>query len=490
MRFAIILTLSATAAVAQTPSTTPAISGTSSAISVRVNRSSVISHGTAIRRVALASPKIADAVVVSAHEIVVNGVSNGDTTLLIWDATGARDTYEIHVFSEDRQLETVRSQLASELGSDFSLSVEGDSVFLKGVAPDLYTAERAVSIAATLGKVVNLLHVKVPVEAPQILLKVKFANVDRSRTNQFGINIFSLNQKGWGNSNTGQFGAAPQFDGASKSVTWTQMLQLFYLRPDLNLAAAIQDLEANNVLEVLAEPNLLTVAGRSASFLAGGEFPFPTLQGGGSGIGQVTIQFKEFGVRLNFLPTITPQGKIHLMVQPEVSSLDYANGLTVSGYTVPGLDSRRVKTEVELVNGQSFVIAGLLDSQVTETLEKMPGLSSIPLLGKLFESRSRLKNNTELLVVVTPELVEPIPSGAPLPSIKMPVATLPGAPAAPQNPVAGNAKLAEKPKVVTVQQMKETTAAEAEAAAAASAAGTDSHPSGESTSSMGGTVAH
>jgi pilus assembly protein CpaC len=177
------------------------------------------------------------------------------------------------------------------------------------------------------------------------------------------------------------------------------------------------------------------MSGRPASFLAGGEFPFPTLQGGGAGVGQVTIQFKEFGIRLNFLPTVTARGTINLVVTPEVSSLDYANGLTVSGATIPGLATRRVQTEVELENGQSFVIAGLLDNQITETLNKIPGLASIPLLGKLFQSRALLKNNSELLVMVTPELVGPIQAGAKLPEVKMEIPFLKGtAPAPPQTP--------------------------------------------------------
>jgi pilus assembly protein CpaC len=152
-------------------------------------------------------------------------------------------------------------------------------------------------------------------------------------------------------------------------------------------------------------------------------------------VGQITIQFKEFGIRLNFLPTITPRGTIRLVVTPEVSSLDYANGLTVSGFTIPGLATRRVQTEVELETGQSFVIAGLLDNQVTENLNKIPGLSSIPLLGKLFQSRSLAKNNTELLVLVTPELVGPIPANVKPPGVKMDAPFLNGtAPTAPQNP--------------------------------------------------------
>ena len=170
--------------------------------------------------------------------------------------------------------------------------------------------------------------------------------------------------------------------------------------------------------------------------MAGGEFPFPTIQGGASGVGQITIQFKEFGVRLNFLPVVTPRGTIRLTVTPEVSSLDYANGLSISGYTVPGLATRRVQTEIELENGQSFVIAGLLNNQVTDQLSKMPGLANIPLLGKLFQSRSTNRSSSELLIMVTPELVNPIVAGAKVPEMHFPREFLKGAPTnAPQQPV-------------------------------------------------------
>jgi pilus assembly protein CpaC len=251
----------------------------------------------------------------------------------------------------------------------------------------------------------------VPPSAPQILLKVRFATVSRTAAQQFGVNIFSLNQKGIANSTTTQFGQYPSIMYPNSGMSFQDLLNIFYFRPDLNIGTFIQALEANNILQILAEPNLLTVSGEQASFLAGGEFPFPTIQGGAGGVGQITIQFKEFGIRLNFLPIVTPRGSILLKVTPEVSSLDYSNGLTVNGYSVPGLASRRVQTQVELENEQSFVIAGLLDNQITEQLNKIPGLASIPVLGKLFESKSYQKSDTELLVVVTPELVRPAPAG-------------------------------------------------------------------------------
>jgi pilus assembly protein CpaC len=425
-------------AASKQPSEIVAMPDTPSDLKVTVDRSAIVEHATAIRRLSVANGEIAEAVAVSSTEVLINGKTPGQTSLILWDAKGYRTRYEVHVVASDSKIDAVRRELSEELaGQDVSLTLQDGNVFLRGTVRDVTAADRAVAIASTLGKVINLLRVLVPVGEPQILLKVRFANVDRAATSQLGLNLFSTAAKGVGSVSTGQFGGPPAFSlgNQSASATLSNLLNVFFYRPDLNFGAMIQALEAKSVLQILAEPNLLTISGRPASFLAGGEFPFPTLQGGGAGVGQVTIQFKEFGIRLNFLPTVTARGTINLVVTPEVSSLDYANGLTVSGATIPGLATRRVQTEVELENGQSFVIAGLLDNQITETLNKIPGLANIPLLGKLFQSRSLTKNNSELLVMVTPELVGPIPVSARVPEVKMDMPFLKGtAPAPPQNP--------------------------------------------------------
>jgi pilus assembly protein CpaC len=209
-------------------------------------------------------------------------------------------------------------------------------------------------------------------------------------------------------------------------VTLSDALNLFLFRPDLNLGVTIRALQSRSLLEILAEPNLLAINGRPASFLAGGEFPVPVVQSGVGGAGTVTIQWREFGVRINFLPVVTARGTIRLRVAPEVSSLDAANGIILSGFRIPAIATRRVQTEIELQDGQSFVIAGLLNNQVIESWNKVPGLGDIPLIGRLFQSRARTKNNTELLVVVTPELVRPIPAGQAAPDVKRPERFLEG----------------------------------------------------------------
>jgi pilus assembly protein CpaC len=276
----------------------------------------------------------------------------------------------------------------------------------------------------------------VPAADPQILLKVNFASVDRSRARQMGINLFSL---GLGNTvggiTTGQF-TPPVISGGSAgssgvgaggyTATFTNELNFLAFFPGLKGGADIQALETQGVVEVLAQPNLLASNGKVASFLAGGEYPYPVVQGGSGGAGaSVTIMFKEYGVRLNFIPTITPRGTIRLQVAPEVSSLDFTNAVEVSGFNVPAISTRKVKTEVELSDGQSFVIGGLLDNRETETFEKIPFLGDIPILGKFFQSMSKNRTNTELIVIVTPEIVSPIATGAAIPALKYPAEFLP-----------------------------------------------------------------
>jgi pilus assembly protein CpaC len=237
------------------------------------------------------------------------------------------------------------------------------------------------------------------------------------------------------------------------------MLNLFIFRPDLNLGATIEALEQTGMLEVLAEPNLLTENNKQASFLAGGEFPIPVVQGAGvGGVGAVTILFKQYGVFLTFIPTITPRNTIHLQIIASVSSLDYTNGVTISGFVVPGITDRSVKTEVELAQGQSFAIGGLLDNRETETLEKVPFIGDVPILGKLFQSMQRSRSNTELMVIVTPQLAAPMPVGQPTPDLKFPQKFLPPNSKIPMsNPVLEPTATAQQaPAAIPVERLQES----------------------------------
>lgn len=418
----------------------PVASATSSSVSVTVNKSVVLENAAGVKRISITNPELAEAVAASTTEVLLNGKAPGDTTLILWDRSGHRTMFDVHVIPSDAKVEMVKAQLATQLpGQDVNIKFESGSVFLEGSVKDLVSADRALKIASALGNVTNLLNVAVPASEPQVLLKVRFADIDRTALAQFGVNLFSTGAaKMPGSTSTGQFAGPPSFDYSQSppKVAIPDPLNIFVFRNDLNFGAYIKALQDKQLVQILAEPNLLTLSGHEASFLAGGEFPFPMLQGGGAGIGQITIEFREFGIRLRFRPTVTPRGTIRLFVNPEVSALDSANGLTIQGYTIPGLDTRRVQTNVELQNGQSFMIAGLLDNRLTETISKIPGLANIPLLGKLFESRGTQRNNTELMVLVTPEIVQPIPPGK-TPELPMPKPFLKGIPTEPpQNPVA------------------------------------------------------
>ena len=411
---------------------------------VSVGKSVIVNSSLPIERVSVGYGDVAEATAVSPREVLVNGKAPGETSLIFWQQGGGKLFFDIHVqpsrFVSDSRLEVLRRQMGKELpGQKVDATIENDLVFLRGTVKDLTSADRAMAVAGAFGKSVNLLYVEAPKPETQILLRVKFASVDRTRSNQLGINLFSLGATNTlGSVTTQQFSAPVVGNNSSTSgntggavgrggqATLSNALNLFFFRPDLNLGATIEALEARGVVQVLAEPNLLAENGHQASFLAGGEFPYPVVQGSSAGgTNAVTIQFRQFGVRLNFIPKIMPSGAIRLQVAPEVSSLDYVNGITVSGFTVPGISVRNVNTEVELAEGQSFAIGGLLDNRETQTMDKIPFIGDIPILGKFFQSRTLTKSNTELMVIVTPQIVRPIPSGQPIPALNFPQTFLP-----------------------------------------------------------------
>jgi len=391
-----------------------------SELSVVVGKSVLLECALPIERVALGLGGIAEAVAVSPKEVLVNGKAAGETTLILWEKGDNREFFTVvvrpGVTAANDRLDVIRRELKSELpGQDVKVRGENGAIFLSGTVSDLTSSERAVQIASVGGKVVNLLNVQVPAAESQILLKVVFASVDRSKSKELGINLFST---GFGNVigavTTGQF--SPPTILGDGTANLSNDLNLFAFLPGMNLGGTLKALETKGLVEILAEPNVLAQNGRQGSFLAGGEYPYPVVQGGATGSGPtVTIQFKEYGIRLNFIPTLTPRGTIRLQVAPEVSELNFTNAVTISGFEVPAISVRRVRTEIELDKGQSFAIGGLLDNRETETFQKVPFLSSVPVLGKFFQSIDRTKSNTELIVIVTPQIVQPMPAGAPLP---------------------------------------------------------------------------
>jgi pilus assembly protein CpaC len=386
---------------------------------VTVGKSLIIDSPMKIQRISVANGDLIEAVAVNPKEVLINGKAAGETSLIIWQEGGNRLLYDLTVRLSPMRLDVVRQQLARDFpNEDINVSFENETTFVRGTVKDVVAADRVMAIAASLSKQsVNLLRVEVPPVEEQILLKVRFCNVDRGASMDLGMSLASGAFNQATAIGTGQF-ASPTVSTAG-TVSLSDALNILFFRKDINLAASIKALEGKRMLETLAEPNLLAINGKTASFVAGGEFPFPMVQPGANG-NAITVSFREFGIRIQFLPHITPRGTIQLQVSPEVSALDYSNAVTISGTTVPALSTRRVQTEVELESGQSFVIAGLMDNRLTETISKIPGLANIPLLGKLFTSKSVARNNSELLVIITPEVVRPIPVGQPLPALNMP----------------------------------------------------------------------
>ena len=422
---------------------------------VAVGKTVLVDTANPIRRIAVGLGEIAETHAISRTEIMVSGKTAGETSLIIWDTLGGRQFFNVKVSASasasNSNMDAIRRQLRTELpGQTVSVTFDNNMVFLRGTVKDLTSSARAVQIASSAGKVVNLLNVKLPPLDPQILLKVRFISVDRTKALQLGINMFN---NGLGNAigsvSTGQF-TPPLTTSAATTIANNENITAIF--PGLgNVGATITALSTKGVTEVLAEPNILAVNGKEDSFLAGGEYPYPVAQAAAGGTATITIMFKEYGIRLNFIPVVTPRGTIRLQVAPEVSSLDFTNAVELSGFEVPAITSRKMKTEVELADGQSFVIAGLLDNNETETFQKIPFLGDIPILGKFFQSMSKNKTNTELIVLVTPEIVAPIHAGEPLPELKFPSKFLPPNSGIPMNtPDAKTAENTPAPEPATI----------------------------------------
>jgi pilus assembly protein CpaC len=415
------------AATAQTPS--EAESHGAAPLRVMVDKSLLINTTERLKRVSVTDPNVADAIVVTPTQILVHGRSAGEVSLLIWDELERSRSFDLRV---DVDVSATAEQEKRVFPDEqITVTPSRSAIVLSGHVTTEDIAKRAEMIAAAYSKnVVNVLTFG-PVGAQEVLLEVKFAEVDRTAVTQLGANLFSTGATNTlGSTTTGQFGGVgghtitdafplPDPSVFTSTTNITNALNLFLFRPDMHLGATIQALQQKNLLQILAEPNLIAVNGKEASFLAGGEFPFPIVQPG-QGFTAVTISFKEFGVRLKFTPVIMPNGNIHLRVVPEVSQLDFANGLSISGFTVPALSTRRADTEFELQDGQSFVIAGLIDNRVTNAASKIPWLGDVPILGNFFKSKNTQKSNSELMVLCTVHRIAPSTQNPPLPNYPKP----------------------------------------------------------------------
>jgi pilus assembly protein CpaC len=365
----------------------------------------LIQNDATIQRFSIGDPAVAEATVLSPREVLISGKTLGVTTLLIWTSDLNVKSYSVEVTADASGLE--RYLKAVLPGQQVSVSATGNTVTLSGQVQDASAAARAVEIAKGSGALV-VDNLSIPT-AVQVLLQVRFAEVTRSALEDYASALSTVNPQRL--SDNGDWSGSTNSDG---NVTFS-LLNV----GGTSLDAILRALKTRGDFKSLAEPNLLTLPGKEASFLAGGEFPYPTVQAGGGGAtgNAVTIVFKEFGIRLKFTPVIMRNGNIRLTVAPEVSSLDFANALTFQGFVVPSLLTRRAETEVELQNGQHLSIAGLLDNSLVKNVNKIPLLGDIPILGQLFRSKSVRERRTELLVIVTPRLVgardtlPPIPTG-------------------------------------------------------------------------------
>jgi pilus assembly protein CpaC len=386
----------------------------SAPLRVMVDKSLLINTTERLKRISVTDPSVAYAVVITPTQILVHGRSPGEVSLLIWDELERSRSFDLRVDVDVSAASDEEHRVFPE--EQITVSPSRSAIVLSGHVTTEDVAKRAGELAAAYSKnVVNVLTFG-PVGAQEVLLEVKFAEVDRSALTQLGSNFFSTGAGNTiGSATTGQYGGfgpqtVTQTQGQSGPFSTTQtvsnVLNLFLFRPDIHFGAVIEALQSKNLLQILAEPNLIAVNGKKASFLAGGQFPFPIVQPG-AGFTAVTISFKEFGVKLEFTPVIMPNGNIHLVVAPEVSTLDFADALTISGFTVPALSTRKAETEFELRDGQSFVIAGLIDNRVTDIWNKVPGLGDIPILGNFFKSKSAQKSNSELMVLCTVHRISP-----------------------------------------------------------------------------------
>jgi pilus assembly protein CpaC len=380
-------------------------------LNLTVGKSLVIDTPAAVTRVSLANPEIADTVVISPRQVYLIGKAVGTTNLTLW----GRDDHAYSVFdvAVSADLSLLKEKLQEILpGENIKVFAAQDSITLSGEVSSATNLSQALAVTEAFApkKVVNLAQIA---GVHQVMLEVRVAEMSRSLARRLGFNFTIVREgDGFGASllnnltgiagtlaSTAQPAGAPFAQGISSAIN---ALLRFHAN-DRTWTVFIDALKENGLVKILAEPTLVTLSGQEARFLAGGEFPIPVPQEE-----SVTIEFKPFGVGLGFTPTVLSNDKISIRVAPEVSDLDFSTAVILGGFVVPGLTTRRASTVIELANGQSFAIAGLLKETVREGVSKFPILGDIPILGALFRSTSFQKNESELIIVVTPHLVKPL----------------------------------------------------------------------------------
>ncbi|WP_263356070.1 type II and III secretion system protein family protein [Acidicapsa ligni] len=403
---------------------------------VVVGRSVFIYTKHRLTRVYVTNPAILSAYVASPNQLLVTSKTAGLSSLVVWDETGESQPYLV---SSDLDLDKLRSSISESMhGEDIHVEGDGNRIILSGVASGSGVSDAAIKLAGLYSKDISDAMVINSAHVPQVKLKVRIVEVDRAKLTQFGFNFFSAGGNNLAQTTTTQFpstltastsgtGSSTSSNSSSvgnKTVSISNPLNFLLYNSSLNVGAMLQDLQNMSILQILAEPTLTTLSGKEASFLSGGEFPFPVVQGIAGGLTSISIQFRPYGVKLDFTPEVNVDGTIQLKIAPEVSALDYTNAVTIDGYQIPAISTRRADTEVVLKSGQSFAISGLLDRRTTDAYGRTPGFSSIPILGQLFKSKSLNHSTTELIVIVTPEVVNPMEEGGPIKEPVLPVPTM------------------------------------------------------------------
>jgi pilus assembly protein CpaC len=403
--FLLLLTPSLQAAQGQAPAapaTAQEAAESFPKVRVTAGRSTIVPTDFDITRIAVTNPAVADAVVVQPREILIDGKAAGTISLIVW-GSASRKQYDIIV---EQPVAPLEQQLRSLFpGEDVTVSTSEGATVLSGRVSSTNVMLRMGEIAAASipkAQLVNLLQVPGGSESQQVMLQVRFAEVNRRALTEAGLGLFLTRDRFLGRSTTQQF-SSPEFEseqGADR-VVFSDFLNLFLWDRELGIGGVLRALQQSGGFQSLAEPNLIAYNGQEASFLAGGEFPVPVVSGAA---GTVSVLFKEFGIRLTFTPIIAGD-VIRLKVAPEVSSLDFNNGVTLEGFRIPALTTRKAQTVVELRDGQSFAIAGLLDNETQNDKAAIPFLSKIPIIGPIFKSKADRAEQTELMVLITPRLV-------------------------------------------------------------------------------------
>lgn len=382
-----------------------------------VGKSIIIQSPGAVRRVSLVSPEIADAMVLTPHQIYVTGKASGLTHVTLWDVGDkVIGILELEISPDISRLKEMLHNILPE-EKDIRINSTHDQIALSGTVSSAANLSQVLALARPFApldekkepKIINLLEVA---GIHQVMLEVRVSEISRSLLRRLG---FNFNYVGGSGTNLGlsllnRLTTLPAggFPAAGIDVSESINAIFRFLSGETTWTVFIDALKEEGLLKVLAEPTLITLSGKTANFLAGGEFPIPVPQSSGGGGTTITIEYKPFGVGLNFTPTVLSNKKINMQVTPEVSELDFSNALTMGGFVVPSITTRRVSTVIELADGQSFAIAGLLKDDVREIVSKFPLLGDIPVLGALFRSTSFRKNESELIVIVTPHLVKPL----------------------------------------------------------------------------------